>query len=225
MEPNKLETDFRDKLNKREIQPSESAWDRLDAMLTVAEETKPRSNYNWLYLAASIIGFLFIGTIFFSQTEELIDVRNNNVVFENKEINKPIEETIQEKIPTTNPLPIKSESLVFVSNNKNIKSNVKELIVKSQNPIAKNPKTDILNTIGEQINPLNQDKVIIDEQIANVGSSSKNEIPKTAIKVNANTLLSQVDGELDLTFREKVLKKIDKNYKSVKIALANRNNQ
>lgn len=225
MEPNKLETDFRDKLNKREIQPSESAWDRLDAMLTVAEEIKPRSNYNWLYLAASIIGFLFIGTIFFSQTDELIDVRNNNVLFENKEIDKPIEETIQEKILTTNPLPIKSESLVVVSSKKNIKSNVKELIVKSQNPIAQNPKTVILNLIGEQINPLNQDKVIVDEQIANVESSSKNEIPKTAIKVNANTLLSQVDGELDLTFREKVLKKIDKNYKSVKIALANRNNQ
>jgi len=40
MEPNKLETQIKEQLNAREIQPSEMAWDRLDAMLTVAEEKK-----------------------------------------------------------------------------------------------------------------------------------------------------------------------------------------
>ena len=39
MEPNKLENQFREKLNNREIQPSANAWDRLDAMLSVANVT------------------------------------------------------------------------------------------------------------------------------------------------------------------------------------------
>jgi len=37
--------------------------------------------------------------------------------------------------------------------------------------------------------------------------------------------LSQVDGELELSFREKVIAKVNKNYQTVKVALANRNNQ
>ncbi len=42
MEPNKLETQIKEKLNSREIQPTEMAWDRLDAMLSVAEEKKTK---------------------------------------------------------------------------------------------------------------------------------------------------------------------------------------
>ena len=43
MEPNKLENQIREKLHSREIQPSAQAWDRLDAMLTVAEEKKNKA--------------------------------------------------------------------------------------------------------------------------------------------------------------------------------------
>ena len=42
MEPNKIEKQFREKLNTREIQPSVQVWDRLDAMLSVAEEKKTK---------------------------------------------------------------------------------------------------------------------------------------------------------------------------------------
>jgi len=45
-----------------------------------------------------------------------------------------------------------------------------------------------------------------------------------SIKVNSSSLLSQVDGELELTFREKVFKTVSKNYKEVKVAVTNRNN-
>ena len=83
MGPHKSDKDFRNKLNQREITPSENAWDRLDAMLSVAEEKKSKGGYNWLFIAATIIGFLLIGTIFFSQTEKLIDKGRNEVVIEN----------------------------------------------------------------------------------------------------------------------------------------------
>lgn len=46
---------------------------------------------------------------------------------------------------------------------------------------------------------------------------------KNKVKINANDLLSQVDGELELSFREKVINKVNKNYQTVKVALANRN--
>ena len=94
MEPNKIEEQFKQMLNSRELQPSDNAWDRLDAMLSVAEEKKTKPSYGWLYIAASIIGFIFVGILFFSQTEELIDIRRNDVVFQEK-VEKSSEDTIQ----------------------------------------------------------------------------------------------------------------------------------
>ena len=61
--------------------------------------------------------------------------------------------------------------------------------------------------------------------LAEVQTSSKEGNSKTKIKVNPNTLLTQVDGELELSFREKVINKVNKNYQTVKVALANRNIQ
>ena len=49
MEPYKIEKQLREKLNKREIQPSAQAWDRLDAMLSVAEEKKNKAFF-WLVI-------------------------------------------------------------------------------------------------------------------------------------------------------------------------------
>lgn len=48
-------------------------------------------------------------------------------------------------------------------------------------------------------------------------------VHKSAVHVNASNLLKQVDGELELSFREKVLNQVSKNYQTVKVALANRN--
>lgn len=58
MEPNKFEHIAKEKLAKREIQPSNAAWDRLDAMLTAQEKPK-KKNKLWLYIAASL--FLTLG--------------------------------------------------------------------------------------------------------------------------------------------------------------------
>ena len=54
---------------------------------------------------------------------------------------------------------------------------------------------------------------------------SAEKIKTPSIKVNASSLLSQVDGEVEHTFREKIFTRINKNYQQVKVAVANRNNQ
>ena len=162
MEPNKFEKEFRDKLNQREISPSENSWNKLDAMLTAAEEKKKsKHSYSWIYVAASFVGFLLIATFYFSQ------IGNQNQVAELSIINQNTEQ--------------------FASSNANEKS--------------------------------------VDEMIVAVQATPKAAASKTAIKVNPNTLLSQVDGELELSFREKVINKVNKNYQTVKVALVNRNQE
>jgi hypothetical protein len=83
----------------------------------------------------------------------------------------------------------------------------------------------LTNQKTEQLAFSNTSDDTVDEMLAAVQSSPKASISKTAVKVNPNTLLSQVDGELELSFREKVINKVNKNYQSVKAALANRNQE
>lgn len=61
MEPNKIDNQIREKLNAREIQPSAQAWDRLDAMLTVSEEKKPKKGYGWFFCGRFYDTFFRIG--------------------------------------------------------------------------------------------------------------------------------------------------------------------
>ena len=87
MEPNNFEKDFREKLNERRIEPSDKAWDRLDAMLSVAEEKKSeKKNRKGLYIAASVVGFLLVGTFFFNQ--KTIEKPKTIVVEKEIKINK-----------------------------------------------------------------------------------------------------------------------------------------
>lgn len=228
MEQNKLETQFKEKLNSREIKPTEMAWDKLDAMLT-AEEKKPKRQFSWIYIAASLLGFVFLGTFFFSQTNNNTTVEDKEVVIQNNQ--KAVSKEQTPSIMPKNSIP---ESVVVTSELKKEKRNYRETnsVIKSQ--LVQNSKSDRLNSniekgqviqIKEQFASSNINDKTVDEMLDSVKISSKSSNSKIVIKVNPNTLLSQVDGELELSFREKVINKINKNYQTVKVVLANRNQE
>lgn len=227
MEQNKLENEFRKKLNQREITPGENSWDRLDAMLTVAEGEKPTRSYSWIYIAASIVGFAFLGTFFFNQVDKKTNIENNNVVIENSKKAEPMQKKIS-IVPSNS----KSESTVVISEVKKVKRNSTDTNPIITNQVAQNsssliPIVDekLTNQKTEQLAFSNTSDNTVDEMLAAVKTTSKEGISKTRVKVNPNTLLTQVDGELELSFREKVINKVNKNYQTVKVALANRNIQ
>lgn len=231
MEQNKLENEFKNKLNQREITPSENAWDRLDTMLTVAEEKKPIRSYGWLYIAASIIGVTFLGTFFLSQNNQNTTIESNEVVIGNNQKVEPIQKDIS-IVPSNS----KSESTVVISEIKKTEKNSQDLMptIKRENQVALNPKEDSLipkaeenqtNIKIKQLASSNINDETVDKMLAEVKRISKEGNSKTLVKVNSNTLLSQVDGELELSFREKVINKVNKNYQTVKVALANRNQE
>ncbi len=229
MEQNKLENEFRNKLNQREITPTENSWDRLDAMLTIVEGKKPTRNYTWVYIAASIIGFAFLGTFFLSQNNQNTTIERNEVVIENNQKVQPIQKN-SSIVPSNS----KSESTVVISEVKKVKGNSRDANSIIKNQVAQNSSTDNLIPIIEKIE-INQEivqlassntsDINVDKMLAEVQTISKEGNSKSKIKVNPNTLLTQVDGELELSFREKVINKVNKNYQTVKVALANRNNQ
>lgn len=229
MEQNKLENKFRNKLNQREITPSENSWDRLDAMLTVAEGKKPKRGSSWLYIAASIIGFAFFGIFFFNQNNQNPAVQGDKVVIENNSQVEPIQ-----KDSSIVPSISKSESTVVISEVKKVNENLQDTNSIIKNQVVQNSSSDNLIPIVEkketeleivQIAPSKTSDLTVEKMLAGVQTISKEANSKSKIKVNSNTLLTQVDGELELSFREKVINKVNKNYQTVKVALANRNIQ
>lgn len=252
MEPNKVDKKFRKALQEREIAPTPAAWDRLDAMLTVGEEKKAAPTYNWLYIAAAIIGFIAIAIVFFNSTQELVDVKRDEVVIENNLPAQP-QDSLNQQNQLAIPAPEAEEVIAESTQNKpaqtthsnttNLKTNpiekqINQNLLQQKNEAIANqtnkqqPKGEsiIIRTEGElaagnqktgQPDQLsNPTQITNGQQLANLDNPK---LGKTPIKVNASNLLSEVDGELQLSFREKVINSIDKNYKNVKVALANRN--
>lgn len=238
MEPNKFEKDFREKLNQREIEPSNNAWDRLDAMLSVAEEKKPKKNRKRLYIAASVVGFLLVGTLFFNQNKKSVATPKTVIVEKEKEteigkesIIEPVlntidsvktEPAIAEK--TSEEIVNKEKTTTNTISNKTIK-NVSNQVAESSIIIKNNQEKESVNNqiqIAETSKKENVDQLL---ETAENKVIAQNQTKKAKVKINANDLLNQVDGELELSFREKVITKVNKNLQEVKVALSNRNQQ
>ncbi|WP_291132786.1 hypothetical protein [Flavobacterium sp. UBA7682] len=244
MEPNNIEKQFRDKLNAREIQPSAQAWDRLDAMLSVAEEKKTRKPFGFLFIAASILVFVTLGLFLFNQNGTEVNPQNTVVGTETKI------DTVQKGIEKNqNPIIEKSQEQQVVINKfqsspeaepnslersgKNQKTNTNQNQIIKDKPIEFQNSSDVaqkdLPRIAEQKEIIVKKPIVLksDESLlADLDKSAKQSTnQKSSLKVDAKSLLSQVDGEVEYTFREKMLQKINKNYQEVKVALANRNNE
>jgi hypothetical protein len=258
MGPNKIEKQFREKLNTREIQPSAQAWDRLDAMLSVAEEKKTKRPLGWLYIAAGILVLLTVGMFLFNQKNANMEPQNNVVgteikkdTVENSIKSNPtsiLKKEVQtqavassEKQPTTNQFQSSPEAQPnsLERSGKNQKATVNQKTSINQNQIInekviQNPKQEAI-VQNEQLKVDDKKEIAIKKDInvksdegllADLDKTSKQTSnQKTNVKVDAKSLLSQVDGEVEYTFREKVLNRMNKNYKEIKVALANRNKE
>ena len=238
MERNKLDLELKQKLEHRMIQPSAQAWDRLEAMLDSAEKTKSKRNINWIYIAASFVGFLLVCTVFFNGYETLKIDPTAPIVLEEK----PDEDNLEKP-------EILNKDVVSSQIQKTINKEYK--VVAENNNVNKQSKK--LNTKEEKVSNNNQSRgnevVVIVSENKNYQSTSSNRYvsaekllaevtntnfePKTtdisiektrkAISVNPNSLLSSAETELNQSFRESALDKFNKNFNAIKTVLVNRN--
>ena len=253
MEPNKLEKQIREKLNAREIQPSAQAWDRLDAMLTVAENKKPRRKY-WLYIAASIIGFVFVGLFLVNQEDQKGFNNDTNQIIVTAE-GKKVESSEAKKESSIEKVSNQSASESLVETEKSIKKRTVIVANENQETVAASKKKKAKGTIKtreERIREFVKVPTPTKEAIAETKTATSNaeemkivkSIPvftladngkeviasqevtqkvkrKSNLKIDPAALLDQVDGELELTFRQKVLK----NFQEVKTVVVTRNQE
>ena len=225
MEPNKIDNQIREKLNTREIQPSAQAWDRLDAMLTVSEEKKPKKGYGWFFVAASTILFFGLGFFLFN-SNETTEINNST----------PIVTTINEEIDTVetnkiNEISVENVKSVLVQNEinkskpaRNIKSVETNKETKSENVLEEKITSNSQLPTPNSYKYVSPENLLAEVQTGEkVITSDKKISPKPKMKVDANSLLTNVEKELDENHRETTLDKLNRKFKDAKSALANRN--
>ena len=197
MEPNKIDNQIREKLNAREIQPSAQAWDRLDAMLTVSEEKKPKKGYGWFFVAASTILFFGLGFFLFNSNETK-EINNSNPIVTT--INEVMDSTEANKI---NQISVEKEQPVLVQNEVNYSKTQKNKKSKETNELIK-PENDLEEKItpNSQLQTPNSYKYVSPENLLaevqtgeKVITSDKKIRPKVKMKVDANSLLTKVERE------------------------------
>lgn len=251
MEPTKIETQIQNELQNRTIQPSAAAWDRLDAMLTVAET--PKKSFAWLQVAAGFAGFLLLATGLFYQSKPLLDQQKNQTVVAIDTIST-IKKTEISILNNNNKIATKTTEIIIANSNskqnllKNKYRSEKKIIVQktpintAQSIANNNQSISKTNEQGELENNLSKNDQQVTQiqlqhpkyinpsallaDIENKSTVQKTEVilPNQPYKISAKSLLSQVDGELETSFRERVIKKINNAYQTTKIAVSERNN-
>ena len=225
MEPNKIDNQIREKLNAREVQPSAQAWDRLDAMLAVSEEKKPKKGYGWFFVAASTILFFGLGFFLFNSNETK-EINNSN----------PIVTTINEEIDSVgtnkiNQISVEKEQPVLVQNEVNFsktqtnkKSEETDKLTKEEDLTKDNSSSIIHHPSPNSYKYVSPENLLAEVQTGEkVITSDKKIRPKVKMKVDANSLLTNVEKELDENHKETTFDKLNRKFKDAKSALANRN--
>ena len=245
MEPNKLETLFKEQLNSREIKPSEMAWSKLDAMLTAADPSnseqakqKPKTKFPWLFMAASFVGFLLIGTVYFKSSETLKINKETPVVLEQKTdrdyLNEPeiINETVllgQIKKSTIKEHEVVADNTIQKKQPEQLSTKEEEVAIitltKKNKPIVNYSEN---KSYPETINNryVSAEKLLA--EVSNTKFETKDsdkaiENTRIGISVNPNSLLSNAESELNQSFKKSALDKFSKNFNAIKTVLVNRN--
>lgn len=237
MEPNKFDYNIKEKMEARTIAPSAEAWEKLEAMMPLVDQ--PKRKVAWLYIAASFIGLLLVGTIFFQNFETNIVKKDIPLVLEQNESNDRPQELemvkeaaeISKKDSNTNRSVIRVVAAKEFQSKKatNEKKRTSEpsttnLINEDQN--VSSSLSDISKTTASgslYISAAELLATVSNAKLQTTASDKVINVPQQGIKVNANSLLSNVESELNQSFRETALTKLSKNFNSIKTVLVNRN--
>lgn len=254
MAPIKFDDNIKNKLEKRTIEPSDNAWNKLSDKLDTQENQSNKKIIWWLGIAASLVGVFLVSTLFFNKNEEDLlptlvenpieevlinkkEPQNNNLVVENELAPQIEDHIIQGKVNTDL---VKQEVFrktvtkrkeIYTSSSEAIANNVREdSAVKNEDLIHSNA---IINEENKQeivVQVINLDKELVtDQEIESLLERAQKEIALNRFNeespkvVDANSLLQNVETDLELSFRDKMFNTIIYSYEAVKTAVVERN--
>lgn len=197
MERDKIDETWKERLAEREITPSTQAWDKLSFQLDQHNKTNNKQKYRlFLYIAACLVlgGYLVAQFVWQEQSVVAPTVLDNlptQTVVDGNVNNKKNEEP-EEQVET-----------VFTHEKKEGKIFVPKMTPKTTSKLNNTNTKLAKNNIEEDtINSLKLEGLqeIFIEPVVNKSSKK--------IIVNSDDLLNQVESEIELEYRESVIKKI-----------------
>lgn len=233
MEQDNFNKNIQEKFNFRTIEPTETAWNKLDAMLTLAEEKKQPKIFFWLSIAATFLLFTGVGYVFFQQnektklmpsTEEIVTSKTNSETETHKqsteESSVSYENELANNATKSTTLETKKSTTIHTAQKENTKLDVYETALLKQEVVTANEikKEGIKQEIKEPTYNYPTAETLLAEAQGQKKPSNISSF-KSTLRVNPKELLQTVESELDQTFKEKTITKL----KQAKSAFVNRN--
>ncbi|MEY4835340.1 MAG: putative anti ECF-type sigma factor [Bacteroidota bacterium] len=234
MEQDNFNKNIQEKFNFRTIEPSETAWDKLDAMLTLAEEKKQPKIFFWLSIAATFLLFIVVGYVLLQQnektklmpsTEEIVTSKTNSESETHKQNTEESSDSSENELATNATTSTTSETkkstTIHTAQKENSKLEIYETaLLKQQEVITVNEikkESNKQESKEPAYNYTTPESLLAEVQ----GQKKQSNISsfKSILRVNPNDLLQAVESELDQTFKEKTITKL----KQAKSAFVNRN--
>lgn len=246
----KFEKNFSKKLNKRGIKPKAGSWEELSARLNSEEKSK-KPVFWWIGIAATIVGGILIFSGLFneriSETPVIVDSPAEEIFKEEIKIQEIFKERLTseeaqkpEKVsvkPTENHIFGKDQDgnsqLASVGNTQELTKkrndqtqNDPDLIKETKIPeIPEIPEDVIAEASLKEIKTGNELDLEVDELLAEAAKQISRDRSAKSVSENidANSLLLDLEMELEQSFREKVFDVLREGYIKAKTAVANRN--
>lgn len=245
MAPNKFENHIKKQFEEREIKPSSDAWlklsDRLDE--TMIEQPKKRG-YFWYAVAACLVGLIIFSAVFFNTTTSISE-SNIQVVEDEQEAIEKIDDFKKIETQKSTVEVVSSERIPEENRgNSTVKANVevaeKEELAEQFDPpnevqvTLNGASEEIINTkvlqVLAQVDVLEEDNdALTDAEVDSLLRRAQEEILTDKLfrsdhSVDAMALLSEVENELDKSFRDQIFDSLKNGFFKVRTAVADRNN-
>jgi hypothetical protein len=249
METDKFEKHIKSQFKDREIQPSENAWEKISSELN-SNTSKKKPVYLWMGIAASVMVLIGIALFYFNGSDdvneiqfEVVDTYNKEALEEKKStesvpfLEKEPEAVVKNDVEKINSGVAKKQESIKNKEIITIEDEIEVASVERAVPEKKGDELeisdDIINTkvagIVAQLDVLEQYSTVTDAEVDSLLKMAQQEILrekifKTDKSVDALALLTEVEGELDQSFRDQIFNSLKASFIKVRTAVADRNN-
>ena len=250
METNKFEEHIKEKLEGREIHPSDSAWERISGRLEAVKTTSYKK-YSWLAIAASFVGILVVSIFFMTRIDspnvtEIVNtsekIRANETKREAFETEDAVEGIVEESMGHTEintefkPEILPDHELAHIQREKSASATNDTAYTKKPHKVAEESiRVDAiveakLAEVIIKLDALEQNNAALeDAEVDSLLKIAQQEILTDKIfesgrAVDASELLAEVEDELDRSFRNQIFEKLKTGLLKIRTAVADRNN-
>lgn len=216
-----FKNNIQNKFSQREIQPTDEAWGRITGELATSRTSKTKSLWLWSGIAAGFIGLLVLLTpLYFTESNSLpvvnLEEKETQTIEVERESMVSVNQ-LQSRGIKTSPIQISKSKLIMnviePSNIKNLTPNQ----LKAQTLLAE-VEQELEN---ERFSQQNIDEV--DNLLAQARTKlSTQKDQKIFDQLSAESLLAELDLENGDSFKDKIWKLIEMNYKELKSSLSAR---